>query len=119
MFERKYKDEVFARKCIRFRYRDAGHKHGNFPGNGDSTFIDATFYENTHTHITEYYKFNPTNLRMQFMNKTLFIEMMQKRHEREKAFRFLVCFIPTLTVHHYQHEQINTGRGMQRRRSYQ
>ena len=92
MFERKYKDEVFTRKCIRFRYRDAGHKHGNFPGNGDLAFIDAEFPK-TYTHITEYYKFNPTNLRMQFMNKTLFIDMMQKRHEREKAFRFLVrCF---------------------------
>ena len=52
-----------------------------------------TTFTKTHTHThTEYYKFNPTNLRMQFMNKALFIEMIQKRHEREKAFRFLVCF---------------------------
>ena len=94
LFERKVDDQLFARRCVRFQYRDSGHKYGNFPGKRMFTSYESTGTkknENTHTH-TEYYKFNPTNLRMKFMNKTLFTEMMQNRYEQEERFRFLVRF---------------------------
>ena len=42
LFERKVDDQLFARRCVRFQYRDSGHKYGNFPGKRIFTSYEST-----------------------------------------------------------------------------